>query len=299
MNVVTGAFSYTGSYVARELLSRGEAVKTLSRAADPGHPLSSKVAFGHLHFDEGALAEELRGAVTLYNTYWVRFEARGVTWATVLANTRTLLRAARTAGVRRIVHFSVSNASEASPYSYFRAKAAAERDVRDSGLSHAIIRPTLIVGRDDVLLNNIAWGLRRLPLFLVPGDGRYRVQPITVEDLGGLAADLGQATDNVTRDAAGPDAVPFGDLVHAIGRAVGARSRVVRSPVPLALLVGRTVGRLLGDVVVTRDELRALMDELLVSPEPPAGATGFYDWLAADGHALGRAFVPELRRNWT
>jgi NADH dehydrogenase len=299
MHVVTGAFSYTGSYVARELLSRGEAVKTLSRAPDPAHPLSPSVVFGQLHFDEAALADELRGAATLYNTYWVRFEARGVTWATVLANTRVLLRAARIAGVRRVVHFSVSNASEDSPYPYFRAKAAAEREVRNSGLSHAVVRPTLIVGRDDVLLNNIAWGLRRLPLFLVPGDGRYRVQPVTVEDLARLAVDLGQGTDDMTRDAAGPDAVPFDELVDAIRETIGARCPIVRAPMPLALLAARTAGRILGDVVVTRDELRALRDELLVSREPPAGATGFYDWLAANGDALGRAFVAEFRRNWT
>jgi uncharacterized protein YbjT (DUF2867 family) len=298
MHVVTGAFSYTGSYVAGELLSSGASVKTLSRAPDPAHPLSPKVAFGLLRFDEAALAAELRGADTLYNTYWVRFEARGVTWESVLANTRVLLRAARTAGVRRVVHFSVSNASEASPYSYFRAKAAAEREVRNSGLSYAVVRPTLIVGRDDVLLNNIAWALRRLPLFLVPGDGRYRVQPIAVEDLARLGVDLGQGGDDVTCDAAGPDAVPFDELVHAIGRAVGARSRVVHAPMPLALLAARTAGRILGDVVVTRDELRALMDNLLASREPPAGATGFYDWLAENGHALGRAFVPEFKRNW-
>lgn len=299
MHVVTGAFSYTGSYVARELLSRGGSVKTLSRAPAPEHPLSSKVAFGRLRFDEAALTEELRGAVTLYNTYWIRFEARGVTWARVLANTRTLLRAARVAGVQRVVHFSVSNASEDSPYSYFRAKAAAERDVRESGLSYAVVRPTLIVGRDDVLLNNIAWGLRRLPLFLVPGDDSYRVQPVAVEELARLAVELGQGADDVTRDAAGPEAVPFGDLVDAIRKAIGARSLILRAPMPLALRVGSTVGRFLRDVVVTRDELRALMDELLVSGEPPAGATGFHEWLAANGLALGRAFVPEFKRNWT
>jgi nucleoside-diphosphate-sugar epimerase len=298
MHVVTGAFSYTGSYLARELLSRGESVKTLSRVPDPEHPLSSEVAFGRLHFDDAALTEELRGADTLFNTYWVRFEARRVTWDAVLANTRTLLRAARAAGVRRIVHFSVSNASQNSPYSYFCAKAAAEREVRESGLSHAIVRPTLIVGRDDVLLNNIAWALRRLPLFLVPGDGRYRVQPITVEDLARLAVDVGESTNDVTRDAAGANTVQFGELVHAISRAIGARSRILRAPMPLALLAASTAGRILRDVVVTRDELRALMDELLVSGEPPAGATGVYTWLAENGYALGRAFVPEFRRNW-
>jgi len=298
MQVVTGAFSYTGSYVARELLARGADVKTLSRARDPKHPLSGDVAFGRLHFDEVALVNELRGASTLYNTYWMRFAARGVSWETVISNTRTLLRAARTAGVRRVVHFSVSNASETSPYAYFRAKAAAERVVRESGLSFAILRPTLIVGRDDVLLNNIAWALRRLPVFLVPGDGRYRAQPITATDLARLAVDVGGGTADTTRDAAGPETVAFGDLVRAIARTIGARARIIRAPVPAALLVARVVGRVLGDVVVTREELHALREELLVSGEAPAGTTAFSDWLAEEGPGLGRAFVAEFKRNW-
>jgi uncharacterized protein YbjT (DUF2867 family) len=298
MHVVTGAFSYTGSYVAQELLARGVEVKTLSRSPAPEHPLSPHVAFGRLHFDEAALTEDLRGASTLYITYWMRFAARGVSWETVIANTRMLLSAARAAQVRRVVYFSVSNASEDSPYAYFRAKAAAEQAVRESGLSHAILRPTLIVGRDDVLLNNIAWGLRRLPLFLVPGNGRYRVQPISVEDLATLAADVGRGEVDLTRDAAGPEAVPFGELVRSIATTVGARSRIIGAPVRLSLLVAGGAGRLLGDVVVTREELAALMDELLVSREPPAGTTGFHDWLAANGQMLGRAFVAELKRNW-
>ena len=298
MHAVTGAFSYTGSYIARELLARGESVKTLSRSPDPEHPLSAEISFGRLHFDETALAEELRGASTLYNTYWIRFPRAGVSWEAVLANTRTLLRAARAAGVSRVVHFSVSNASATSPYAYFRAKAAAEREVRASGLSHAIVRPTLVVGRDDVLLNNIAWAVRRIPLFLVAGDGRYRVQPITAEDVATLAADLGRTDGDVTLDAAGPDAVPFEELVRAVRAAVEARCAIVHAPPPLALLVATAAGRVVGDVVVTRDELHVLMDELLVSRDIPAGTTPFRSWLAGNGHLLGGAFVSDRRRNW-
>jgi uncharacterized protein YbjT (DUF2867 family) len=298
MHAVTGVFSYIGSYIARELLARGEAVKTLSRSPDPTHPLSSQVGFGRLHFDETALAEELRGASTLYNTYWIRFPRMGVSWESVVANTRTLLRAARVAGVSRVVHFSVANASSTSPYAYFRAKAAAEREVGASGLSHAIVRPTLVVGRDDVLLNNIAWALRRLPLFLIPGDGRYRVQPIAADDVARLAADLGSTVGDVTVDAAGPDEVSFEELVRAVRAAAGARCRIVGVPATLALVVASAAGRVVGDVIVTRNELHGLMDELLVSREPPAGTTPFHSWVAENGPALGHTFVSERRRNW-
>ena len=298
MHVVTGVFSYTGGYIARELLACGEAVKTLSRRPEPAHPLSGHVAFGLLHFDEAALTAELRGASTLYNTYWVRFPRGQVTWESVLANTRTLLRAARAAGVERVVHFSVANASDDSPFPYFRAKALAEGEVRRSRLEHAIVRPTLIVGPEDVLLNNIAWALRRLPVFLVAGDGRYRVQPVTATDVARAAVEAARDARGQTVDVAGPDVLTFDGLVRAIRAAVGARARIDHAPATAALLAARVASRVLGDVVVTRDELRAVMSDALVSHEAAVGRTRFGDWLAANGDALGHAFVSERRRNW-
>jgi uncharacterized protein YbjT (DUF2867 family) len=298
VNVVTGVFSYTGSYVARELLARGETVKTLSRRPDPAHPLSDRVAFGRLRFDEALLTEELRGATTLYNTYWVRFPRGEVTWDSVLANTRTLLRAARAAGVGRIVHFSVTNAAEESPYSYFRAKARAEREVRDSGLAYAIVRPTLIVAHDDVLLNNIAWALRRLPLFLIPGDGGYRIQPVVATDLARLAVEAAREAGNRTIDAAGPDVLTFEEIVRAIRAVVPARARIAHAPPSVARLAAGAAGRAIGDVLVTHEELGALMEDALVSHEAPLGTTRFADWLAEEGAELGGAFVSERRRNW-
>lgn len=299
MNVVTGVFSYTGSFIARRLLESGEAVKTLSRRPDPSHPLASDVAFGALRFDdEAALAEELRGATTLYNTFWIRFPRGDATWASVIANTRVLLRAARRAEVRRLVHVSVSNPSETSPLPYFRHKAIAERLVRDSGLSHAIVRPTLVFGEGDILLNNIAWALRRFPLFVVPTGGGHRVQPVAALDVARIAVEAAGRTDDVALDAAGPDVWTFERLVAEIRQAVGSRTRVIRGPATLSLLLAGAVGRAVGDVMLTRQELRGLRDDLLVSSEAPEGRIRLRDWLGEHGAALGTAYASELERNW-
>jgi uncharacterized protein YbjT (DUF2867 family) len=298
MHVVTGAFSFTGRYIADELLAQGETVKTLSRRQEPAHPLHARVHFGRLAFDEAALTAELRGASTLYNTYWIRFPRGDVTWDMVLRNTRTLLRAARAAGVKRIVHFSVSNAAEDSPFSYFRAKAVAESAVRSSGLAYDILRPTLIVGRDDVLLNNIAWALRRLPLFPIAGAGGYRVQPVAATDVAQIAVESSRDGRGRTFDVAGPEALTFESLVRDVRSAVGARARIVHVPVSLARTLAGAAGRALGDVVVTREELEALTSERLVSSEPPLGATPFADWLAREAGRLGDRFVSDRRRHW-
>jgi uncharacterized protein YbjT (DUF2867 family) len=299
VHVVTGAFSFTGAHVARALLARGGNVRTLSRWPEPGHPLDGVVEFARLQFDdEETLTRDLSGATTLYNTYWVRFPREDVTWATVLENTRTLLRAARSAGVGRVVQFSVSNASEASPYGYFRAKALAERELRESGLSHAIVRPTLTFGHGELLLNNIAWTLRRSPVFLLPTGGRYATQPVSVEDVVDLALELAGQSDDVSADAAGPAVFSFAELVAAVRAAVGARARLVRCPPTVVLGAARAASLPLRDVLIRRDELGALRDDLLVSRGPPRATKRLEDWLAETADTLGRWFVSERRRNW-
>jgi uncharacterized protein YbjT (DUF2867 family) len=299
VHVVTGALSFTGSYLARALLERGERVRTLSRRPDPGHPLSASVEFAPLEFDERALVRSLEGASTLFNTYWVRFPRGGVTWDTVVANTRTLLRAAASAGVGKVVQLSVTNASERSPYGYFRAKALAEDALRESGLAYAIVRPTLIFGRGELLFSNIAWALRRSPVFLLPGGARYATQPVAAEDVAELAVELAASADDAIVDAAGAATYSFAELVGAVRAAIGARARFVSVPARALLAATRGAAAPLRDVLIVPEELAALGDDLLVSGEPPRGGRRLDDWLRTEADTLGRAFVSERRRNWS
>jgi uncharacterized protein YbjT (DUF2867 family) len=276
-------------------------VRTLSREPDRGHPLAPQVEFARLQFaDRDELTDALRGAHTLYNTYWVRFARAPTTWDSVVANTRTLLAAAREAGVRRVVQVSVTNASRDSPLPYYRHKAITEQAVRDSGLAYAIVRPTLVFAPGDILLNNIAWTLRRFPLFLIPGRGDYRVQPVAAEDVADTCvAAAGEAEDRpVERDAAGPRAYGYEQLVRMIRAATGARSRIVHAPPRVTVAAGAVVGRIKRDALITERELAGLMQEALVSREPPSGTRSFEAWLAGYADSLGRDYASEYARNW-
>ena len=292
-DVVTGAFSYTGRAIAARLLDGGREVLTLTRRPGPATPGLRSAPFS---FDDpAALAASLEGAETFYNTYWVRFQHGEVTFARAAANTRLLLAAARQARIRRFVHISVTHASRSSPLPYFHWKGVLEGDVAASGLPFAIVRPTLIFGSEDILVNNIAWLLRHAPVFPVPGRGDYRVQPVSVEDTAALAVGAG---DGETLDAAGPETYTFAELVRLVARAVGARARIVHAPPGLALRLGRLAGRLRGDVILTDEELTGLMRSLLVSHGPPTGRASFREWLDRSGETLGRRYVSELRRNY-
>ena len=298
LDVVTGAFSFTGRHIAERLLEQGRSVRTLTRTPpDPGHPLADRVTWAPFRFDD-SLCESLRGADTLYNTYWVRFERAEVTFAAAAANIGRLVAAAVDAGVRRLVHISVANASTSSPFPYYRGKARAEAVVAGSGLSHAIVRPAVVYGPEDILVNNVAWGVRHVPVFLVPGSGRYEVQPVSVYDVARIAVDAGARQEDVIVDAAGEERWSYEEFVRLIRSAVGGRARIVRAPFWAALATARVAGALLRDVVVTRDELESLRAGLLVSNEPPLGRDRFDEWLAAHGEELGRTYTSELRRNF-
>jgi uncharacterized protein YbjT (DUF2867 family) len=300
VDVVTGAFSFTGRYIAARLLELGREVRTLTRHPQSASPFGQQVEAFPLDFtDPATLTERLRGADTLYNTYWIRSPRGAMTFERVLENTAVLRRAASEAGVGRVVQLSVANASSSSPLPYFRAKAAADDALAASGLSYAIVRPTLVFAREDVLVNNIAWLLRRLPLFVVPGSGRYTLQPVAVEDVAELAVEAGLGAEHTVADAAGPDILSFDELVRLVRAAVGSRAAVVHGSPRLALCLGGLLGKLLRDTLVTRAELAGLMQSLLTSEAPPTGRRRFADWLRANASSLGTSYTSETRRNWS
>ena len=299
LNVVTGALGYTGRYIARALFERGARVRTMTAHPSQPNPFGDRLEIAPLDFaSPESLAKGLEGARTLFNTYWIRFPYRGATFETAVENTRRLLRAARSVEVRRIVHISITSAAEDSPLPYFRGKGVLEREIAESGLSYLILRPTLIFGLEDVLVNNLAWLVRRFPLFAIPGRGDYRVQPVFVGDLAALAVAGAPGADNRIADAVGPEIYTFRDFVRTLARALGHMMLIVPTPPRLALLFSRFIGYALGDVTLTRDEIDGLMASLLVSNDPPTCPTAFSSWLQSNAGLMGRTYTSELAKRF-
>jgi len=302
LHVVTGAFGYSGKYIAARLLNEGHRVRTLTNSWQRANPFGDRVEAHPFHFEEpDQLVESLRGAAVLYNTFWVRFNHRLFQHSVAVENTLRLFAAAQRAGVRRVVHVSITNPSEDSPLEYFRGKAQLERALIGSGLSHAILRPTVLFGDEDILINNIAWALRRFPVFAVFGDGAYRLQPIFVDDLAKLAVEQGRERENRIIDAIGPETFTYRELVVAIGRAIGTPRKMISVPPWLGFLAGWLIGKFVGDVMITREEIDGLMSDLLHTSSPPAGQTRLTEWMAAHADKLGARYASELarRRNRT
>ncbi len=297
IHAVTGAFGYSGKYIAQRLLAQGGTVITLTNSTDRANAFGGRLRATPFHFDQpDELARSLQGVEVLYNTYWVRFNHPLFRHADAVRNTLALFEAARRAGVRRIVHVSITNPAEDSPLEYFSGKARLERALIESGVSHAILRPTVLFGKEDILINNIAWLLRHLPVFGVFGDGGYKLQPIYVDDLASLAVDWGGVRENTVVNAIGPETFTYRELVTTIGRLIGAPRPVIAVPPAVGYWAGRAVGALVGDVTITREEIAGLMANLLYVAAPPAGTTRLTEWIAAHADTLGRRYTSELAR---
>lgn len=298
--VITGAFSYTGKYATRILLDRGYRIRTLTFHPHRHNPFGQQVEIFPYNFDRPEdLRRSLAGASTLINTYWVRFPRGQSTFQAAVRNSRILIDAARDAGVRRIVHVSIANPSLNSPLGYYKGKAQVEEAVHASGLSYTILRPTVIFGAEDILINNIAWFVRRFPVFGIPGDGRYAIRPIYVEDMAQLLADSILSDANRVIDAVGPQSFRFEELVRLIAHELGRRVRLVHMPATLAYVATLVTGWMMRDVVLTWEEYKGLMTNLLAPEGPAAGPTRLTDWLAANRASVGTVYASEVGRHYS
>jgi len=298
MDAVTGAFGYTGRFITQRLLLSASAVRTLTDHPDRPNPFGERVELAPLAFDDQpALVASLRGVDVLYNTYWIRFARKDVTFDRAVRNTRHLVEAAVDAGARRIVHLSITN-PEMSSLPYFTGKARAEQLVEESSLPYGIVRPTVLFGGDDVLINNIAWLMRRLPVFGIAGAGDYRIRPVHVDDVAAIAVEAGRREDSVVLDAVGPETYTFEELVGLIADTVGHRPVIVHVPPRVVLAMAAVLGLLVRDVLVTGDELAGLVAELVATDGPATGTVRLSEWLAEHAGEVGRDYVSELARHY-
>lgn len=296
-HAVTGAFGYSGKYIARRLLDKGHRVITLTNSLDRTNPFGENVQAYPFSFDNPAkLIEVLKGVSVLYNTYWIRFNHSMFTHADAIENSIILFKAAKAAGVRRIVHVSITNPSEDSRLEYFSGKAKLEKTLKELEISYSILRPAVLFGKEDILINNIAWILRSFPIFGVFGNGLYCLQPIYVDDLAKLAVEQGGNKDNMVINAIGPETFTYKGLVETIGEIIGRKRPIIAIPPAIGYMAGMLIGKLTGDVIVTREEIDGLMANLLYVDSSPTGETKLTDWTKEHAESLGRRYTSELAR---
>ena len=304
-HTVTGATGYTGRYIATKLLEQGHRVQSITGHPDRTSTFGDRVPLHPFDFDKPEeLEKTLQGTDTLFNTYWIRVNHAGRTHEECVRQTRTMFKAAQRAGARRIVHISITNPDPSSELPYFRGKGQLEESLRDlEDVSHAILRPTVLYSTEDILLNNIAWTLRRFPLVLLPGTGKYGIQPVFVEDPGGTGSQrsMRPTNTNSTVDTVGPEVFTYREMLELLKSKMDARCLLLPAPGtgdPYA--AGRILGKMLDDIVLTMDEIRGLQQDLLVSKstEPAPCPTRLSEWLKENAEQLGKNYTSEVKRHY-
>jgi NADH dehydrogenase len=294
---VTGAFGYSGRYITKHLLAAGHSVVTLTNSLERDNPFGDVVQAIPFQFEAlEKLTQSLQGVDALINTYWVRFDHPLFSLDQAVANSKVLFQSARNGGVGRIVHISITHPDINSDLHYFRGKAQVELFLGSLGISYCILRPAVLFGKEDILINNIAWGLRHLPVFAVFGRGDYRLQPIYVDDLASAAVEQITGRGNSVLNAIGPETFTYRGLVETIRRLLGLRRPIVGLPPELCYWGARLLGLFVNDVLVTREEIRSLMDERLYVEAPALGTTRLSEWIEQHKDTLGRRYTSEIAR---
>jgi NADH dehydrogenase len=297
IHAVTGAFGYSGKYIAQRLLNEGHRVITLTNSLHRQNPFREKIKAFPFNFDNPEeLTESLRGVSVLYNTYWVRFNCKQFSLAEALKNTQTMFRCAKEAGVERIVHISILNPEAKPELEYFRCKAELEKRLKSSGISYAILRPAVLFGKEDILINNIAWFLRRFPFFMLFGKGDYGIQPIYVDDLAEIAVVQGALRGNSIINVIGPESFSYLELVEKIGEIIGKKKRIIQISPEVGYFASYIIGQLVDDIIVTRGEIAGLMAGTLAVNDSPAGHTRLTDWLRQHAETIGKRYTSEMAR---
>ncbi len=263
---LTGATGFVGGGVLTRLLRRGHDVKVLVRNTDRAARLRD---FGGVELvpggldDEAAVRSLVGGAEAVVHLVGIIAEAKGQTYQRVHVDaTARLASAATAAGVRRFVHMSALGArSDAAATAYLRSKAAGEDAVRRSGLAHTILRPAIIAGPGNVPLKLMCDVLRLAPVLPVVGNGRYRMQPVWLDDVAEVFAVALERPDLVgTFDIAGPEQLTWHEMMDRLEAALGVRRPRIGVPLPLVRL-----GAMAGDLApglapITSEQMQMLLE---------------------------------------
>lgn len=297
--MITGAFSFSGKYVAKRLLEKNYSLHTLTNHPDTNSPMVNAISINPLDFnDTDQLKKSLEGMDILINTYWIRFPYGNMTYEKAVENTKLLFDLSKKQGVKRIVHISISNPSLSSDLPYFKGKAELEQHLKRLGISYSIIRPTVIFGDEGILINNIAFIIKTFPFFAVMGDGDYQLQPIYVEDLAQLIVQAVESDENQLLDAIGPEVYTFDSLIQVIAQRLNKFIHIFHVSPGLAYFFTKILGWFVSDVIITKDEIKGLMNNLLVSADPPTGTTKLSDWIEQNKDQLGKHYQSELKRHF-
>lgn len=267
---VTGGTGLVGSHVARELLALGGVVVLVSR--HPALSLRSDpriISVAASIDDDNALRDAFDGCDAVIHCAGINRELGTQTYKRVhVDGTRAVVRAAQRAGVRHVSLVSFLRARPACGSAYHESKWAAEEIVRGAGLSYTIVKPGVIFGRGDHMLDHLSRAFHTFPIFgLVGFSSKRRLRPVAVEDVARILAVA--ATDHRLEDRTvpvlGPEELTLAAAVRRVAAVTDCHPLFVPLPVAAHRVLAWCFERTMTVPLVSAAQVR-ILSEGLVEP---------------------------------
>ncbi len=237
--LLCGGTGFVGGHLRKALLERGHSVRLLVHRKKEDFEPEVEQAEGDVTRPE-TLAVAVAGCDATINLVGIirEFPAKGITFEKLHVEAmKNVVEAAKGAGIRRHLQMSALGTRPDATSLYHLTKYRGEEHVRASGLEWTIFRPSIIFGHHDDFVNKLAGYIRTYPAVPVIGDGRYRLQPISADDVARCFAMALEMPETVgqTYELCGPDRLTYNELLDTIGHVLG-KSRVVKIPNPLGVM---------------------------------------------------------------
>ncbi len=271
---LTGGSGFVGRHLATELASRGHGLACLVRAGDSSgaaflRGLGASVTSGSVT-DPASLEGAAEGADAVIHLVGIILERPGASFSQVhVEGTVNVLAEAKRAGAGRFIHMSAAGAAAVAVSRYLETKWTAEEEVRASGLSSTIFRPSIIYGPRGEFIHMLIRQVRLLPVVPVIGDGRYRLQPVSIFDIARIFADslTNPKTINKTYAAGGPRSLSYNEMVDAIAAVIGKHRLKLHLPVSVMKPAAAVAEKIMPRPFVTRDQINMLLEGSTVDIE--------------------------------
>jgi NADH dehydrogenase len=270
--LLTGATGFVGGYVAQRAVERGHRLRALVRKGDAAEELAKQ----GVEVVEGDITQpqSLEGAAdgceaVMHLVGIIREKPPVTTFDGVhTRGTIRVLEAAERAGVKKFLHMSALGA-RADGTAYQRTKFEAEEVVRRSGIPHVIFRPSIVVGSGGEFIELLLRILRALPVTPVIGDGRYRLQPVDVEDVATAFVQAAERDDLAGEcfEIGGPHKLTYNRVLEIICEEYGLHRRRLHVPVGLVKPLVDIASNWRLPTPVTSDELAMMFEESIVPGE--------------------------------
>lgn len=270
---VTGGTGFVGRELLRQLLAAGHAVRTLVRGGSADkleEPGKVEIHTGDIT-DPGSLVGALEGCDAVIHLVGIirEFRGRGITFKKMHVNaTENILEACDEQGVQRYLHMSSNGTRENGSTAYHRTKWQAEELVRASGLDWTIFRPSLIFGQGSEFVKMLTELIHRVPVVPVIGDGKYRMQPVSVVQVAESFVRALEMPESIgaTYLQGGSESYSYDTILDLTGRAMG-REKVVKVHQPV-FMIKPMVKMLQGfeQFPITEDQLKMLIEGNVCDP---------------------------------